>query len=576
VAHKVPPEILALRKAFEDFEDFADAVWKAIDLPPLTARQREIANFLQHGPKRGFIAAFRGVGKSYISACYAVWRLFHNWDEQVLVMSGSSARSVDFSLWARKLLDNPKLPFLHHLRPSSDQRDSKLSWDVGPARLQHSASFAAVSVGSSIQGRRCTLAILDDAEQANNSGSQLQRETLLRNVMDVEAMLTPGKQSRIVCLGTFQSLNSVYLTMAAERGYEALYIPARVPEEIDEYDGKLSPGVLEMAIGGTPGEPTDPERFEDAHLTQMEVGMGQLQWQIQMMLSTKVSDRLSHPLALEDFIVWDGVNPFGAPQKIIAGRASENKIEDLPCYGLPGDAWYAPAFVDQKEMLPYGHLIMSIDPAGSSGADETAYVVLGAVPGGIYILDVGGFVDGSSKQTLERLAKIAERWKVREIIVENNMQAWPLLFQQTLHSVYPCQMTEVRATKNKVERIAGTLEPVLRTGQLIISRRVIETEYRASIKTKDNQRARARLLQVQAAMLKRGEKNGGIEHDDRLDALSQGVAELAPKFLHSETERAVKSMVEARQAEELENFMANCFGSRFKRSGNVWVNPRKL
>ena len=322
------------------------------------------------------------------------------------------------------------------------------------------------------------------------------------------------------------------------------------------------------------GMPTDPERFSDSHMTRMEMGMGPLQWQIQMMLSTHVSDRLAHPIALEDFIVWDGVNPFGAPGKMIAGKSQENRIEDLPCFGLPGDAWYGPAFVDQKEMIPYGHILMSIDPAGTSGKDETAFVILAAIPGCLYILDTGGFVDGSGKNTLKKLADIASRWKVREILIENNMQAWPLLFQQISRPIYPCTITEVRAVKNKVERMAGILEPVVRTGQLVIDRRVIEREYKASMKSKDPQGARARLLQVQAAMLKRGEKNGGLQYDDRLDALAHGVAHLAPKFLHSETEKAVRQLIEQREQNDLDSFMENCLGSTFKRDGNVWVNPR--
>jgi len=572
----VAPEVLAIRSAFAEFEDFGDAVWKAINLPPLTPRQREIAYFLQHGPQRGFIAAFRGIGKSYLAACYALWCLLQDYNEQILILSGSSQRSVDSSLWVRSLLENPKLPFLHHLAPGPGQRDSKLSWDVGPSTTQHSASFAAMSVGSSIQGRRCTKAILDDAEQANNSASQLQRETLLRNVMDVEAMLVPDAGSKIVVLGTFQSLNSIYQTMAGERGYEAIYIPARVPDTDDEYSGRLSPGVQEMYDSGDcSGAPTDPQRFDDKHLKRMELGMGSLQWQIQMMLSTSVSDRLSHPLSLEDFIVWDGVNPYGAPIKIVPSKTAENRIDDLPCLGLPGDSWYKPGFVDESDVLPYGSILMSIDPAGNSGKDETGFVVLGAVPGCIYILDAGGFREGSSKKTLETLGKIAKRWKCREILVESNMVAWPLLFRQALSTVYPCTVSEVRATKNKTERIAGILEPVLRTGQLVISKQVVEKEYKRAIKSADPGRAREYLLQYQAAMLRYGEKRGGIKHDDRLDALAHGVAHLAPTFLQTETDAAVARMMEDNAEAEFDEWHSNALGSMFKPSGALWSTTRR-
>jgi len=572
----VPPEVLAIREAFAEFEVFGDAVWKAINLPPLTDRQREIARFLQYGPQRGFIAAFRGIGKSYLAACYALWCLLQDYDEQILILSGSSQRAVDSSLWVRSLLENPKLPFLHHLRPAVGQRDSKLSWDIGPSTTKHSASFAAMSVGSSIQGRRCTKAILDDAEQANNSASQLQRETLLRSVMDVEAMLVPDVESKIVVLGTFQSLNSIYQTMTGERGYEAIYIPARVPTDLEEYGDNLAPGVQELYSAGKAGSPSDPQRFDDAHLTRMEVGMGMLQWQIQMMLSTAVSDRLSHPLSLDDFIVWDGVNPYGAPIKMVASKTEANRIDDLPCLGLPGDSWYKPGHVDESEVLPYSNILMAIDPAGDSGPDETAFVVLGAVPGALYILDAGGFREGASKKTLETLGKIAKRWRVKEILVENNMVAWPLLFRQALSSTYPCTVTEVRATKNKVERIAGALEPVLRSGQLIIDKSVVEKEYKRSVKSSEPGKARQYLLQYQAAMLRYGEKDGGIKHDDRLDALAHAVTHLAPTFLQTETDLAVARMREENAEKEFDEWYDNAMGSSFRPKGNLWARgPRR-
>jgi hypothetical protein len=575
MSNAVPQEVQAIREAFAEFEVFGDAVWKAINLPPLTERQREIARFLQHGPQRGFIAAFRGIGKSYLAACYALWCLLQDYDEQILILSGSSQRAVDSSLWVRSLLENPKLPFLHHLRPKPGQRDSKLSWDIAPSTTKHSASFAAMSVGSSIQGRRCTKAILDDAEQANNSASALQRESLLRSVMDVEAMLVPDVESKIVVLGTFQSLNSIYQTMTGERGYEPIYIPARVPSSLDEYGDSLAPGVRELFDSGKAGQPSDPKRFDDKHLSRMEVGMGALQWQIQMMLSTAVSDRLSHPLSLDDFIVWDGVNPYGAPVKIVPSKSAENRIDDLPCLGLPGDSWYKPGYIDESEVLPYSTILMSVDPAGDSGADETAYTVIGAVPGGLYVLDAGGFREGASKKTLETLAKIAKRWRVKEILVENNMVAWPLLFKQVLNSSYPCTMTEVRATKNKVERIAGALEPVLRSGQLIIDKSVVEKEYKRSIKSSEPGKARQYLLQYQAAMLRYGERDGGIKHDDRLDALAQGVTHLAPTFLQTETEIAIERMREENAEKEFDEWYANAMGRNFRPKGDLWAGQTR-
>ncbi len=199
---------------------------------------------------------------------------------------------------------------------------------------------------------------------------------------------------------------------------------------------------------------------------------------------------------------------------------------------------------------------------------------MGAVPGSLYILDAGGFREGSSPKTLETLGKIAKRWRVKEILVENNMVAWPLLFRQSISTKYPCTVTEVRATKNKVERIAGALEPVLRSGQLIIDKSVVEKEYKRSVKSAEPGKAREYLLQYQAAMLRYGEKDGGIKHDDRLDALAHAVTHLAPTFLQTETEVAMQRLREENAEKEFDEWYSNALGSQFRPKGNLWTSSR--
>ena len=50
----------------DDFKLFLQALWEELDLPSPTRAQYSIADYLQHGPKRLQIQAFRGVGKSWI------------------------------------------------------------------------------------------------------------------------------------------------------------------------------------------------------------------------------------------------------------------------------------------------------------------------------------------------------------------------------------------------------------------------------------------------------------------------------------------------------------------------------
>ena len=46
----------------DDFKLFLQALWTQLDLPNPTRAQYAIADYLQHGPKRLQIQAFRGVG----------------------------------------------------------------------------------------------------------------------------------------------------------------------------------------------------------------------------------------------------------------------------------------------------------------------------------------------------------------------------------------------------------------------------------------------------------------------------------------------------------------------------------
>ena len=48
----------------EDFKVFLQALWMELNLPNPTRAQYAIADYLQHGPKRLQIQAFRGVGKA--------------------------------------------------------------------------------------------------------------------------------------------------------------------------------------------------------------------------------------------------------------------------------------------------------------------------------------------------------------------------------------------------------------------------------------------------------------------------------------------------------------------------------
>ena len=69
-----------------DFRNFLYLVWRHLNLPEPTPIQYDIANYIQNGPRRLVIEAFRGVGKSYITSAFVVHQLLINPELKVLVV----------------------------------------------------------------------------------------------------------------------------------------------------------------------------------------------------------------------------------------------------------------------------------------------------------------------------------------------------------------------------------------------------------------------------------------------------------------------------------------------------------
>ena len=87
-----------------DFKLFLQALWSQLDLPSPTRAQYAIADYLQHGPKRLQIQAFRGVGKSWITGAFVLWTLFNNPEKKIMIISASKERADNMSIFLQKLI----------------------------------------------------------------------------------------------------------------------------------------------------------------------------------------------------------------------------------------------------------------------------------------------------------------------------------------------------------------------------------------------------------------------------------------------------------------------------------------
>ena len=319
-----------------DFRNFLYLVWRHLNLPEPTPIQYDIANYIQNGPRRLVIEAFRGVGKSYITSAFVVHQLLINPELKVLVVSASKTRSDDFSTFTQRLIH--EMPILNHLKPREEQRASKISFDVGPASASHSPSVKSVGITGQLAGSRADLIVADDIEIPNNSATQMMRDKLGESIKEFDAILKPD--GRIVYLGTPQTELSIYEELP-NRGYEIRIWTARYPSEddISRYSSRLSPllcDTISRAKKPLCGLPTDPKRFTDDDLLERELSYGKTGFALQFMLDTTLSDVDRYPLKASDLIVMP-IDNDKAPEKVVWGRSPVNEIKDLTNLSLAGD-----------------------------------------------------------------------------------------------------------------------------------------------------------------------------------------------------------------------------------------------
>ena len=108
----MPDTLTALK---DDFKLFLQALWGQLDLPSPTRAQYAIADYLQNGPKRLQIHAFRGVGKSWITGAFVLWTLFKDPERKIMIISASKERADNMSIFLQKLII--ETPWLNHLQP---------------------------------------------------------------------------------------------------------------------------------------------------------------------------------------------------------------------------------------------------------------------------------------------------------------------------------------------------------------------------------------------------------------------------------------------------------------------------
>jgi hypothetical protein len=548
-----------LERKLKDFRNFVFLAWDHLGLPEPTPIQLDISTYLHKGPRRRVIQAFRGVGKSWLTSAYVVFRLMHDPRLNVLVVSASKQRADDFSTFTLRLIN--EIPVCQHLKPRDEQRNSKIAFDVGPAPPSQAPSVVSKGITSQITGSRADLIIADDVESLNNSATFVMREKLLASIAEFEAVLKPGGE--ILYLGTPQTEQSIYHGLH-EKGYSTRIWPARFPEERLKvaFGDKLALTLRE----GTTGDPTDPRRFNQIDLMEREASYGRTGFALQFMLDSTLSDADRYPLKLSDLTVF-GLNPENAPEKPIWAANISNIVKDIPCVGFNGDRYYGPMDIIGK-WIPYEGGILAIDPSGR-GDNETAYAVVKMLNGFLYVTAAGGLKGGYSAETLTKLSNIAKKHAVNRIIVESNFGdgMFTELMKPYLVNNYPCTIEEVRHNIQKERRIVDTLEPVMNQHRLVFDAGVIRDDYE-STKQYTTEKALQYSLMWQISRMTR--TKGALAYDDRVDVLSMAVAFWVEQ-MGQDANRKMDNRKEDLLQDELDRFMDHAFGRTPRERGNTWM-----
>ena len=529
----------------DDFKLFLQALWTQLDLPSPTRAQYAIADYIQHGPKRLQIQAFRGVGKSWITGAFVLWTLFKDSEKKIMIISASKERADNMSIFLQKLII--ETPWLSHLQPKSDDsRWSRISFDVNCSPHQ-APSVKSVGITGQLTGSRADLMVLDDIEVPGNSMTELMREKLLQLCTEAESILTPKKDSRIMYLGTPQTTFTVYKKLA-ERNYRPFVWPARFPRNMANYEGLIAPQLQEDVDDGAQiWDVTDPDRFSNDDLVDREAAMGRSNFMLQFMLDTSLSDAEKFPLKMADLVIT-AVNPSSAPEAVIWCSDPANVIKDAPTIGLPGDYFYSPMQL-QGEWDSYTETICSVDPSGR-GTDETTAAFISQRNGFLYLHEMYASKDGYSDKTLLDILRLSKKYNVTKLVVETNFgdgivsELFRKHLQQTKQHI---DIEEVRANVRKEDRIIDSLEPVLNQHRLIVNRSVIDWDYHSNKEEAPELRLLYMLFYQMSRMCR---EKGAVKHDDRLDALAQGV-----KYFTDAMGISAQEAVNTRKKEDWDDLM---------------------
>jgi hypothetical protein len=116
-----------------------------------------------------------------------------------------------------------------------------------------------------------------------------------------------------------------------------------------------------------------------------------------------------------------------------------------------------------------------------------------------------------------------KKFGVTKLVIETNFGdgiVSELFKKHLVQTKQNIDIEEVRANVRKEDRIIDALEPVLNQHRLVVDRSVIDWDYASNKDAPPEERLLYMLFYQMSRMCR---EKGAVKHDDRLDALAQGV-----------------------------------------------------
>lgn len=564
----------------KDFRNFLWRTWQTIGLPQPTPLQYDFATYLQEGSRtvaqiaeaaargdvgaRKILMAFRGASKSYVTTDFAVWRLYRDRSERILVTSATAKFAGAIATFAYSMVRG--FDWLSDMKPRTDQRQSALAFDVAGAPAAKDESFASESIFGQITGRRASTIIGDDLETPNTSDTEGARTELRKRMGEFGAIILPGGD--IILLGTAQTEQTVYRDYAEEKGYELRIYPIVYPlvsddpkqDERAKYGPRLAP-MLANALAENPllaGTSTEPSRFTELDILSRRKEWGQTEFDRQFKMFLDSGLGKGNPIKMRDLVALDIPVPQPTTPSILLPSVIEfnplpaNKL-DIQVDALTGDsAVYAPSKADV--WVPAEEIICYVDPSGE-GEDETTWTIVAGLLGRVFLLHQGASQDGHSVEVMKAIARDCKLWRVGTVKVESNFGQG--MFGELLAPAFQDIQWQAAIEGNrqgsvqKEKRIVQTLEPITTDHRLVVRADVIRNDF--AVEYADVEAAKRRYYRLTYQLSRMTTQKGCVKHDDRADGLAGAVAHFVGVLLRQLAKAAEDGRVKAieREAERI-------------------------